>query len=171
MKKLLIGLAIGSCFLAACTSKTTSTSGTDSTLIKNKATAMKTDKAFLAGDVDGVYKDCDTNYVEYGSGEMKPIKNLDTLKAGLKAFYASYTNLKGENLHAYADSNTVIITGDWSSTFSKDYMKRKATQKTTKLFDADIFTFNPNGKIASHKAIQSNIAYLYYEGSPLPPLK
>ena len=174
MKKLLFAFTVAGCFLAACNSKTKlsgTTGDNEIDLLKNKKTAMHAEMAFIAKDVEGVFKDCDTNFVEYGTGEGEPIKKIDRLKAGLREFYEAYTNIEGENMHALADSNMVIVTVHWSATFAHPFMGLKPTKKRYKVFDADIFTFNPNGKIASHKSVQSNLTYLYQEGAPLPPRK
>jgi predicted ester cyclase len=172
MKKLLIGLAVGAGFLAACNSKTTVTAsaGVDSTLIKNKATALASEWAMIKKDVDGAYKDCTPDFVDYGNGEGKPMKNLDSLKASFKDFIAAFPDLKAEDVKAYADSNTVVVTGIWSGTFTKEFMKIAPTHKMYKAPDADIFTFNKDGKITSHKSIQSEATYFAQLGIT-PPKK
>jgi hypothetical protein len=172
MKKLLIGLAVGASFLAACNSKTMVTgSGVDSTVIKNKQTAMSSIDGYMKKDPAAVVKDCSADFVDYGSGGGKPMKNIDSIKIGLKSFFDAFSDFKGDDLHAYTDSNTVVITGTWSGTFTKEFMNVKPTNKSFKIFDADIFTFDKAGKISSHKSIQSDVSFLTQLGIPMPPAK
>ncbi|MBW4889420.1 ester cyclase [Mucilaginibacter sp. HMF5004] len=177
MKKLLIGLAVVSVIFAACNGKmSVSTNGVaaDSTaamIAKNKQTAINSEMAILKKDIDGIYKDCSADFVDYGSEEYKPMTKIDSLKINMKQFLDAFPDMKVENMKAFADSNTVVITGTWSGTFTKEFMKIPPTKKTYKLPDADIFTFNKEGKITSHRSIQSEIAYLTQLGVPLPPKK
>lgn len=159
MKKLLFGLAITG-MLAACKGGSMSVSaGTDSTgakIAKNKQVAMASETAINNHDVDGIYKDVSADFVEYNNGEMKSEKNVDSLKAGFKAFFVGFPDFKGEKLVAVADSNIVIVTGIWTGTFKNEFMKMKPNNKMVSLQDADIFTFNDKGQITSHRNIQSN---------------
>lgn len=173
MKKLIIGMAIASFFLAACNNKASvTTGGSDSTaayLKMIKQTALSTDSAFNKKDVDAMFKNCAPGFVDYGNGTGKPMTNADTIKAGLKSFFASFPDFKGEDFQAVAEDSTVIVTGTFSGTFKSDYMKIKATNKSYKAFDADIFTFNKAGKMTSHKSIQSDATLFYQLGIPMPP--
>jgi len=174
MKKLLIGLAVGASFLTACNSKTAKTSGCDSTiavLAKNKQTALNSEEAILKKDIEGIYKDCSADFVDYGSGEGAAMAKMDSLKINMKSFLDAFPDMKVENMKAYADSNTVIVTGIWSGTFTKEFMHIPATKKMYKAPDVDIFTFNKEGKITSHRSVQSEITYLTQLGVPLPPKK
>ncbi|MDB5004157.1 MAG: hypothetical protein JWQ34_2382 [Mucilaginibacter sp.] len=176
MKKIILGAAaVAALFLSACNSKTGTTAktgdSTATTLAKNKQTALNSDLAFNKGDVDGAFKDYATDFVEYGEGSSKPIKNVDSLKINLKQFFASFPDFKGEKLHAVAEGDTVIITGIWGGTFKNQFMKMKATGKSFKSPDVDIFTFNKDGKITSHSSIQSNISAMYQLGVPLTTKK
>lgn len=167
-------MAAAGCFLAACKGPATVNTSSDSaaaTLTKNKQTAMNSEMAMIKMDMDGVYKDCSPDFVDYGNGESKPVKSIDSLKANMKTFFAAFPDFKGENLRAVADSDMVIVTGDWSGTFKAEFMKIKPTNKVFKAADADIFTFNKEGKITSHKSIQSEMTYLYQLGVPMPAKK
>jgi predicted ester cyclase len=174
MKNLIICMAIAACFFTACKSNSGSSSiendCTATALKRNKQTALNTEMALSKGDVDGMFKDCTADYLDYGNGESKPEK-MDTAKAGLKSFFAAFPNFKGKNLVAVADSNLVIVTGEWSGTFKNDYMSMKSNGKSFKAPEADIFTFNQDGKITSHRSIQSVAAYLYQLGLLVPVKK
>jgi hypothetical protein len=48
----------------------------------------------------------------------------------------------------------VVVLAEYSGTFKKDFGKMKATNKSFKFPDADVFTLNDDGKISSHRYIQ-----------------
>ncbi len=169
-------MAVAAIFLLACNNKTTTatTTGSDSTTIyleKIKLAALQSDSAFVKKDVDGSMKDYAPGFLEYGSGASKPMTNMDSVKADAKNFFVAFPDFKGENFHAIASDSTVVILGDWSGTFKSDYMKMKATGKSFKVADADIFTFNKAGKATSHRSIQSLASFLTQLGVPMPAKK
>jgi predicted ester cyclase len=127
----------------------------DSILAKNKATAIASVEAFSSGNVDAMLKDCTPDAVDYGDGSGAPIKNIDTVKAGIKAWLAAIPDYKAENLMAMADGNHVVVFADWSGTFKGTLMGMKPTGKSFKVKDADLFTFNDAGKITEHRGVQS----------------
>ena len=70
---------------------------------------------------------------------------------------------KASNLQYYADGDAVLVVGEWSGTQKKDMMGIKPSGKPFKFNDVDIFTFNENGKITSHRSI-TNFAKVLMEG-------
>jgi predicted ester cyclase len=175
MKKIITCVAMAALFLAACNNKSTSTASTaDSAMMKvekNKEAALNANNAFIKGDIEGSFKDYSKDFVDYGDGSTKPMKNIDSMKMNNKAFLAAFPDLKVENMHAVGSGDTVIVTGTWSGTFKKELMKIKPTGKSYKAVDADIFIFNKDGKIISHANIQSLATYFYQLGIPMPPKK
>ncbi len=175
MKKLIFGVAIAALFLSACNNKSaTTSSAADSAAMmtaKNKQTALNSEIAFSKGDVAAAFKDYSSDFVEYGDGTSKPKKNQDSLKIETKEFFAAFPDFKGDKIHAVAEGDTVMISGIWTGTFKKEYMKMKATGKSFKVPDVDIYTFNKAGKITSHSDIQSEATFLYQLGVPMPPKK
>lgn len=175
MRRIITGMAVLACFLSACESKTGSAvSGSDSTAVstaRNKQIALNADQALIKKDVEGMFKDCAPDFVDYGNGEYKPMKNQDSIKTGLKSFLAAFPDFNGENLQAVAQGDTVIVTGLWTGTFKNAYMGMKPTQKSFKTTDADIFSFNKEGKITSHRSIQSEATFLSQLGIPTPAKK
>jgi predicted ester cyclase len=169
MRKLTLGMAAAACIFAAC--KAPAGDAGPSAMDKNKQTAMAAEAGFNTHSADAVFKDCAADFADYGNGDGKPMKNIDSMKTGMKSFFTAFPDFKGENLVAYADSNTVVVTGTWSGTFKSDFMKMKATGKTYKAMDADIYAFNKDGKITSHKSIQSDATFFYQLGLPMPPKK
>jgi predicted ester cyclase len=145
------------------------TSSSDNKAEKNRQTAMASVNAVNAHDVDGVMKDVAADAVDYGDGSMAPTKSVDSVKSGLKAWLAAFPDVKGENLEVYsnADGSKVIVVGQWSGTFKNDFMGMKATGKSYKVWDGDVFTFNDAGKITSHRGIQSGMVSMMQVGAKL----
>ena len=176
MKKTIIGAAIAALFLQACSnnSSTGTTTGTDSVSIKlniNKTVALASIEGFNKHDVDAIYKDCAPDFKDLGNGSMPPISNMDSLKANMKGFLEAMPDFKAENISAVASGDTVVVTADWSGTFKKEYMGMKATNKSFKAPDADVYFFNKDGKVVSHRSIQGEATYFHQLGIPLSEAK
>src|SRR5579872_5233117 len=160
MKKLLTFLAIAAlsgCLFPSCKSNSSGTpsNGSDSTaavMKKNIQTALGADSVILKHDMDGYFKLCAQGYTDFGSPDDKPEKNIDSMKSVMKIFFGAYPDFKGEGLKAYAGDDGVVVTGTFSGTFKNPYLKMKPTGKAFKIFDADIYTFDKDGKITSHKS-------------------
>ena len=180
MKRISIAISIVSLLFLACNSNKTTdtTNGTDSASNgvnpkqdmkeRNKETAMASAKGFNDHNTDEVLKNVTSDFVDYGDGSMPPVKGIDSAKAFVKMFMASFPDYKVENLMAIADGDHVAVIGDWSGTFKKDLMGIKATNKHFKAKDADIFTFNSDGKITEHRSIQSMDHILKQLGTSMP---
>ena len=89
----------------------------------------------------------------------------------MKTFFGAYPDFKGEDLTAYANDNSVIVTGTFSGTFKNAYLTMKPTGKSFKFFDGDIYTFDKNGMITSHKSIIPGSVYMEQVGVVLPKKK
>ena len=175
MKKVFLFLLASSCLIVACNSdkkdgstdkkETMSADSKDamtSAAEKNMQTALAAVKAVNAMDLDAAFKYVTPDAVDYNDGSMPPVKNIDSIKAGIKAWMAAFPDVKEENLEAYsnADGSKILITGESTGTFKNDFMGMKATGKSFKYFDGEIFTFNSDGKITSHRSIQSNMTMM-----------
>lgn len=185
MKKVILLLLATSFVIVACNSdkKDESTAKTESASTenkdaatsaaskaeKNRQTALASVMAFNSHDVDAMLKEAAPDGVDYGDGSMAPIKNIDSLKAGIKAWMNSFPDVKGENLMALsdADGSHVIVVGQWSGTFKNDFMGMKATGKSFKYWDGDLFTFNSDGKITEHRGIQSSMVPMMQVGAKM----
>ena len=179
MKKFfLLASIIGALYLTACNDGSTGTTGTDSkkdsTAMtqedkeeRNKKTALASVNEFLAGNIDGVFKDVVPDATDYFDGTMPAIKGVDSIKAGMKGWLAAF-EVKGNNIEAVADGNTVIVYGDWTYTWKNDFMGAKANGKSTTYKDVDIFTFNDEGKMTSHRSIYPSSAFMASVGVPAP---
>jgi hypothetical protein len=178
MKKLIIitipAVICAACLLSGCAGKMGATSGTDSTAMmaqKNKKTAMAAQMAFVNHQTDSLFKDCAADFVDYGDGSMKPMKGVDSAKVGLKMFMAGFPDASETDMVAFAQGDSVIITGTYTGTFKGAMGPVKPTGKSFKVADADIFTFDKQGKVTSHRSIQSANTYLAAVGASMPPGK
>ena len=172
MKKIIIGLAVATGFLAACNSKTTLTVGGDSTAIKaekNRITALKSVQNFGDKKLDSMFSVCATDFVDYGNGEDKPMKNRDSIKIMLNMFFTAFPDYKQSNITAFAHGDSAIVTSTVSGTFKNAMMGMKPTGKSFKYDDADIFTFDKDGKMTSHRSIQSTATFFSQLGVAPPP--
>ncbi len=138
---------------------------------RNKKTALASVRGFTNRDVETTLKDVDDNAVEYGDGSMEPVKSKDSVRKWMQAWFTAFPDLKGNDLVAAADGDMVMVCGEWSGTWKNDFMGMKATGKSFKQKDVDIFMFNDAGKIIEHRAIQSNENLSRQIGMPMPEPK
>ena len=89
----------------------------------------------------------------------------------MKTFFGAYPDFKAEDLMAYNNNDAVIVTGTFSGTFKNAYLKMKPTGKSFKIFDGDIYTFDKDGKITSHRSIVPGTVYMSQVGVVLPEKK
>lgn len=125
---------------------------------RNKKTALASiEDGINKHDPNAVMKDAAANAVDYGDGSME-VHSADSIKASLTQWFAAFPDVKGENLKAVADGDWVMVWGDWSGTWKGDLMGQKATGKSYKVKDVDVFRFNDEGKITEHHNVQSGMA-------------
>jgi predicted ester cyclase len=129
-------------------------------LTRNKNAALGFLQAINSKNMDAMVKDFAVDYIDYHDGGIPPSKGLDTLKNDLKNFVTAFPDVKAENLVAVAEGNQVAVFGEWSGTFKANLGKMKATGKSFKIKDADLFTFNDSGKIIEHRAVQPGEALM-----------
>ncbi|OCX53221.1 hypothetical protein BEL04_02625 [Mucilaginibacter sp. PPCGB 2223] len=171
MRKI-IPVVIAAGFLAACNGHATLTVGGDSTAVKaekNRITALTAVQNLSDKKIDPMFTSCAADFIDYGNGEDKPMKNQDSVKTMLKAFIAAFPDYKESNLMAFAHGDSVIVTGTVTGTFKNEMMGMKPTGKSFKYDDADIFTFNKDGKMTSHRSIQSTATFFSQLGVAPPP--
>jgi predicted ester cyclase len=129
-------------------------------LQKNKAAALGFIQAINSKNMNDMVRDFATDYIDYHDGSIPPTKGLDSLKSDIALFVAAFPDVKADNLVAVAEGNQVAVFGEWSGTFKADMGKMKATGKSFKLKDADLFTFNDAGKIIEHRSVQPGEALM-----------
>ena len=170
---LVLSVIAGSLF-SSCKSNSAASSGSDSTaavIKKNAQTALSADSMILKHDIESYFKLCAPGYAELGSQGDKPEKNIDSIKTEMKTFFGAYPDFKAEDLKAYTHDDEVIVTGTYSATFKNAYLTMKPTGKSFKIFDGDIYTFDKDGKITSHRSIVPGSVYMSQVGVVLPEKK
>ena len=121
---------------------------------RNKNTALDAlENGINKQNVDAVMKNMAPDGKEFGDGSHPPANN-DSSRYWLEAWLKAFPDVKGENLKAVADGDYVMVWGDWSGTWKGDFMGQKATGKSFKIKDVDIFRFNDEGKITEHHGVQ-----------------
>lgn len=121
---------------------------------RNKQTALGSERAFEnKGTVDDVFKDADKDFIEYGDGNMKPIKGIDSVKSFLRMWMTAMPDYRGSDFTAVADGDNVMVYGTWKGTWKNDMMGQKATGKSFVVKDVDFFKFNDAGKITEHRNV------------------
>ena len=145
--------SLGACNNAAATD--TSAPKTDSAALKterNRKVVMALMDALNAHDPEKIMKDEAPNFIDYGDGTVSN-SNSEDLKYGLTRIFNTYPDFKSENATFLAQGNQVVVISDFTQTFKNDMGETKATGKTAKFKDVDIFMLDDNGKIISHRSI------------------
>lgn len=180
MKQIIFSLLATSLLMVACDSKKKDgasekkeamSSATDNKAEKNRQTALASIMAINAHDADAVLKEATPDCMDLGDGTMPPTKGMESVKASLKAWFAAFPDVKGEDFEALsnADGSKIIVLATWSGTFKNDFMGMKATGKAyTKIKDGDILTFDENGKVTSHGYVQNSMTYMNAVGAVMP---
>jgi predicted ester cyclase len=162
MKEIFVIMAASFFVLSACDNgkkdekndkKETAISTGESKQERNKKVIMASMEAFNNNEMDNVFKDVAPGYIDYTDGTMPPITVVDSLKEFYKMLKGSIPDYKGENHMYLADGDQVAVVADWGGTFQKDLMGIKASGKTFKYKDVDIFKMNDEGKITEHRSV------------------
>jgi ketosteroid isomerase-like protein len=168
MKKAFLLLVITTGMLAACNDggqtaatdeKMTDSTGTMENKMedkeeRNKKIIMASLDAIGSHNVNDVLKDCAPDCTDYGDGSMPAVKGRDSIAKMLQGWMNSF-DIKADNMKYVADGDWVWVWGDWSGTFKNDYMGMKATNKSFKYKDVDIFKLSDDGKVLEHHNVQS----------------
>lgn len=167
MKSLIAVLAVAFLFIA-CNQNSgnqADTLSTDTTAVVKETPEEKNIKiiaeamvALNAHDSAKLISMMSDDAVDYGDGTQPPLKSRDSMRASISTFLTAFPDYKADNLKYFANGNEVVVLGDYSGTFKNDLGKVKATGKSFKLSDADIFTLNDSGKVTSHRFVYPNSA-------------
>lgn len=169
MKKVFLLLAVTAVIFTACennagkTEEGTDTKMSDSTNAesaeskteRNKKIVRASMEAMMSKNVDEAFKDVAPDVVDYNDGSMPAIKGKDSIMNMIKGWMNAFPDNKGKDLKYVADGDWVMVWGEWSGTFKNDFMGTKATNKSYKMKDVDIFKLNDAGQIVEHHNIQS----------------
>jgi len=60
--------------------------------------ALASVHAFEKADLAAMKHFCAPGFIDYGNGESKPVKNLDSMKVSMDEFYAAFPDQKVTNL-------------------------------------------------------------------------
>lgn len=165
MKKVFLLLAVTAVIFTACETSTNKTEGTEGTTSdtamvedkteRNKKIVKASMEAMIARNVDEALKDVAPDCVDYNDGSMPATKGKDSIMKMLKSWVNAFPDNKGDDIKYVADGDWVMAWGEWSGTFKNDFMGTKATNKSYKLKDVDIFKLNDAGQIVEHHNVQS----------------
>lgn len=166
MKRLFTTLTVIA-IITACTNHPVSGSSTSKidTLERNKQAALADCEAFSKHDTTALAKGLAANAVDYGDGIDHPVKGIDSIKTSVQTFINTFPDVKGENLMAIAEGNHVAVFGDWSGTFKGNFMGLKPTGKSFHIKDAELYTFNDEGKITERRSVQEFQNYMMQVGA------
>ena len=128
----------------------------DSIVARNKAAAMAFAQAWSDGRVDDIFKDFAPDAVDLGNGLTQPEKPVDSTKVFARKFITAFPDCKGSDFIIVADVNNAVVYATWTGTFKKPFDNIKPTQKSFKVKEADVLTFNDAGKITGYTFIQTN---------------
>ncbi len=151
-------------------STTSTMSSNENPAERNMHTALEAVQAVNAHDVDAMLKNVTPDATDYGDGTGPVVKGSDSVRYYIKSWLNAFPDVKGENLEAFgnSDGSKVIVVGEWTGTFKNDLMGMKATGKSFKYWDGDLFTFNNDGKMTSHRAIQTWMTTMAQVGAKMP---
>lgn len=166
MKKTIVLLAVATALITACetspkaegdetTRADTTVTTADSKADRNKRIVMASMDGIREKNVDQMLKDCAPDAVDYGDGSMPPVKGKDSIASMIKQWLNAFPDVKGNDLKYVADGDWVMVWGEWTGTFKNDFMGMKASNKSYKLKDVDIFKLNDAGQITEHHNVQS----------------
>jgi steroid delta-isomerase-like uncharacterized protein len=183
MKKTIVLLAVATAFIMSCGTNANKTEGTtgennmsDTTMAeskteRNKKVVMASMEAMMAKNIDQVLKDVAPDVVDYNDGSMPAMKGKDTIMKMMNTWLTAFPDNKGNDLKYVADGDWVMVWGEWTGTWKGDFMGMKATNKTYKVKDVDIFKLNDAGQIVEHHNVQSPNTMMMQVGMAPPKKK
>jgi predicted ester cyclase len=181
MKKVFLLLAVTTVMLTACENNANKTAGTENKMSdstnaeskseRNKKIIMASFDAMASHNVNDMLKDCASDCVDYGDGSMPPVKGKDSIMKSINQWMNAFPDNKGNDLKYVADGDWVMVWGEWSGTFKNDFMGMKATNKSYKMKDVDIFKMNDAGQVVEHHNVQSPNTMMMQVGAMPTPKK
>jgi predicted ester cyclase len=167
MKRVFLLLAVSATLFTACESNAGKTEGTEGATSdtaaamtenkaeRNKKVIMASFDAMASRNVNDMLKDVAPDAVDYGDGSMPPVKGKDSIMKMINQWMNAFPDNKGNDLKYVADGDWVMVWGEWTGTFKNDFMGMKATNKSYKMKDVDIFKMNDAGQVIEHHNVQS----------------
>jgi predicted ester cyclase len=118
-------------------------------------------------NADSALKEADASFIDYSDGSMPPMKG-DSAKMVLKVYLSAFPDMKNLNPIYCADGDYVMVYSDVTGTWTGDLMGMKATGRSMKIKDVDVFKFNAAGKIIEHHNVQSVPCVMASLGASMP---
>ncbi|OQP50990.1 hypothetical protein A4H97_03980 [Niastella yeongjuensis] len=184
MKKSLVLVAATTILFAACESNvnktaeggteakmndtTAGTATSESKSERNKKAVMASYDAMNSHNVNDALKYCTADVVDYGDGSMPPVKGRDSIAKMINGWMTAFPDNKAENVKYIADGDWVAVWADQTGTWKGDFMGMKATNKSYKVKDVDIFKLNDEGLITEHHNVQSPNTMMSQVGMHMP---
>lgn len=180
MKQLLLAAAVTLSVVACNNAADKSTAETDTTTTtsgakgeeareeRNKEIALSSLRAFESKNAEEALKNVSPDVVDYMDGSMPPFKSKDTIMKMLKEWMAAVSDMKMDSVEAFADGDKVAVYSVVSGKWTGDYMGMKATGRSFRVRDVDIFTFNNDGQITEHRSVQSGATLANQIGMKMP---
>ncbi|AEW03172.1 hypothetical protein A4D02_03980 [Niastella koreensis] len=182
MKKSLLLVAATAILFAACESNAhkTAEGGTESKMNdstaapkeskseRNKKAVMASYEAMNSHNVGEALKYCTADVVDYGDGSMPPVKGRDSITKMINGWMTAFPDNKASDVKYVADGDWVMVWGEQTGTWKGDFMGMKATNKSYKLKDVDIFKLNDEGQIIEHYNVQSPNTMMMQIGMHMP---
>jgi predicted ester cyclase len=163
MKKILfIMVALGVTFSCKTNTDPSSDDSKKTTLAfekekRNKQIVLKRLKAMDTGRADSVIRDesTDKDFIDYRSGGEEPVKGIEAARSALQHWMNAFPDYKGNNFLVIAEGDFVMVYAEWTGTWKNDFKGMKATGKSFRIYDVDIFRLTDEGKVIEHRDIQS----------------
>lgn len=138
---------------------------------RNKRIVLEGINALVKGDIDAVVKDWSPDIVNYGNGNVAPVRGIENVKRVLLMVKAAIPIDKWELYQAVAEGDWVMVWGRWYGHWNGDWMGQKATGKPYAKRDVEIFKFSEEGKLIEHHSVQSLLDIASQVGMKIPESK
>ena len=155
---------LAACFLLACeTAETTNPDAPVNDAASSESSKEERNKKTLSDLYDALGR-LDTaraaelmadDIVDYGDGSMEPARGSAQAMAAMGQWMRSVENFNVDGVKMLAEGDQVWAFGTFSMKFKDDVMGLPTKGKSVKMDDVDMITFNEEGKITSHRSVQS----------------
>ena len=124
------------------------------TPVQNKATVLKSYEEYSkTRDAQAWFRIMADDYVDYSMGP-EPVQGRAAVEEAAKQFVAAFPDVDWKVLRAAAEGNMVWVELEMSGTFKNDFMGMKATGKSFKIRDVNIYEFDNKGKAKAGWGVQ-----------------
>ncbi len=121
---------------------------------QNKATVLKSYEEYSkTRDAQAWFSIMADDYVDYSMGP-EPVQGRAAVEEAAKQFVAAFPDVDWKVLRTVAEGNMVWVELEMSGTFKNDFMGMKATGKSFKIRDVNIYEFNNEGKAKAGWGVQ-----------------